>query len=142
MPIDCLPEPLRTPAERLRAFLLADSAVMIIVGIAMIARGVGLLPPPGRDIHPWENLISPDAWMVAWILLGVASIAAAPWHSSRVASLLLVADVMLLSFWGATFILAGPDELFSRGAIYLGWSVTIVWAIWRGKRGETLIRKV
>ena len=142
MPIDCLPEPLRTPAERLRAFLLTDGAVMLIVGIAMIARGIGLLPPPGQDVHPWEGMLPPQAWMVVWILLGVASIAASLWPSSRAASLLLVTDVMLLTFWGSMFILAGPDELFSRGAIYLGWSVTIVWAIWRGKRGETLIRKV
>lgn len=138
MPIDYLPEPLYTPAERLRSFLLTDASVLVIVGVAMLARGIGLLPPPGQDIHPWEGSIPLSAWIVVWVGLGVTSIIAAPWHKTKVAAYILATDVMLITLWGATFVFVDADELFSRGAIYLGWSLTILWAVWRGRRGEIL----
>lgn len=54
MPIDHLPPQLRTRAERLRAFLITDVALLIILGGECIVRGASYLslPPPG---HPSER---------------------------------------------------------------------------------------
>lgn len=139
MPIEHVPARWRPRAERLRAALLTDATLLIILGIVFIARGAGFMPPPGADIHPWE-LSAPATWGVVWAAMGVICLFAAPWYVGRVGAAVLGVATGLLVFWGMTFALVDLDELMTRGSIYIGWAVTIVWAIWRGRRGEITVR--
>lgn len=139
MPIEHVPARWRPRAERLRGWLLTDATLLVILGVVFICRGIGFLPPPGLDVHPWE-LSAPTVWGVVWAVLGVICLATAPWYASRVGAAVLGLASGLLVFWGLTFALVDIDELLTRGSIYLGWSATIWWAIWRGRRGEITVR--
>lgn len=139
MPIEHVPARWRPGVERLRSLLLTDASLLIILGLVFIARGIGFLPPPGADIHPWE-LTAPTAWGVVWASVGVAALLVVPWHAGRAGAAVLGGAVGLLVFWGLAFALIDIDELATRGSIYLGWALTILWAVWRGRRGEITVR--
>lgn len=139
MPIDHVPARWRPGAERLRAWMLTDASLLLILGGVFIARGIGFMPPPGDDIHPWE-VTSPLMWGVIWTGVGAAALIAAPWHADRIGAAILGVATGLLVFWGLAFALIDVDEFLTRGTIYLGWASVILWAVWRGRRGEITVR--
>lgn len=141
MPIEHVPARWRPGAERLRGVMLTDASLLAILGVVFVVRGLGFLPPPGADIHPWE-LSAPALWGVAWVSMGTICLVTVPWHASRIGAAVLGIATGLLVFWGMAFVLVDLDELMTRGAIYLGWAVTILWAVWRGRRGEIVVRHV
>lgn len=139
MPVDKLPARFAPAGYRARAFLMTDATLLIVLGLYLVMRGIGMLPPPLGDLHPWESLVPATMWAGVWIGLGVASLLVAPWHSRRVASLVLAADVMLTMLWGMTFVLADFDQFVARGSVYLALGTLVVWAVWRGKRSEVKV---
>lgn len=137
MPIDHLPPRFRSPAEKLRGFLLTDATVMLILGVAMIARGLSY-----RDLgsvvlfHPMD--VSLPLWVdsALWTGVGVVLVVGARWHECRIARLALSAATGLLTLWGLLFLFAPPAQFAQRGVIYLALALITLWAVWRGRRGE------
>lgn len=136
MPVDKLPARFAPAGYRARAFLMSDATVHLVLGAYMVMRGVGMLPPPSLDVHPWEPLMSESSWAIVWILVGVSNLIVAPWHATRLAGFVMSAGVMLTILWGTTFVMVDVDEFVTRGSVYLALGTLVVWAVWRGKRGE------
>lgn len=137
MPIERLPERWRPSLRRLRDALMTDAGVMVILGVVMIARGVSYAEP-GQHVfvHPLDVVL--PLWVPAtvWVVLGGVLILASRWHSTTVGRTVLAAAVGGLGLWGSLFIFAPPAAFSQRGIIYLGLAAVIVWAVWRGRRGE------
>lgn len=137
MPIEHLPPRLRPPAERLRAVLLTDAGAMLILGVAMIVRGLSY-----RDLesvalfHPMD--VSLPLWVdsALWTGVGVVLVVAARWHECMIARLALSAATGLLTLWGLLFLFAPPAQFTQRGVMYLALALVTLWAVWRGRRGE------
>lgn len=142
MPIDRLPPRYREPAEHVAAFLSTDAGVMIILGFTFVYRGVSywLL---GDFVLVNALDVLPPKWIPSgyWILLGLSLIVASWWQSSLVSRLLLALGVMTITLWGCVFIFSDPGTFNQRGSIYLGFAAVIIWAVWRGRRGEIRVRK-
>lgn len=142
MPIDHLPIRLRSPAERIRAYLITDAGVMIILGISMIARGLSYLSL-GQHVlvNPIDTHISP--WVLAswWLIVGISLVVASWWQASAVSRIILMIGVSTLAAWGSAFIFAPPAAFSQRGIIYLALAAVVVWSVWRGRRGEIRMRE-
>lgn len=143
MLIDHLPPRLRPPVERVRDVVMTDAGVMIILGIALIVRG-GSYYALGTHIlvNPLDLYL--PMWVVAgwWIGVGVSLLGAARWQATMVGRLVLTLGVATLALWGSLFLFAPPAAFAQRGIIYLALAAVIVWAVWRGRRGEIRVRRV
>lgn len=147
MPIKQLPQPLRPPVERLRRFLLTDATVLIILGVACIARGFSYTGAVSSiRTHPAEGLLSIGWWAVIWIAVGVACIVSSPWHRSVTAALALAAGASLHVLWALSFIWVSIDGSMPRGWVssigYIAVSALVLWSVWRGSREEVRVREV
>lgn len=143
MPIDRLPTRWRTPAERLRAILLTDAGVMIILGLVFIVRGASYWSL-GQSVlvHPADVLVPDPVMSAVWITLGVLLVGLSPWHTSRAGRGMLGVATATLAFWGSLFIFSPPAAFTQRGIIYLGLAGIAIWAVWRGRRGEIRVTEV
>lgn len=142
MPIDHLPEKLKPRAECLRAVLMSDAGVMIILGMAMIVRGISYSDLGSVVLfHPIDLLF--PLWVDAalWCGVGAALLVAARWPASRAGRLVLSLSTSLIAFWGLLFILAPPSHFAQRGVMYLALAAVVIWAVWRGRRGEIRVRE-
>lgn len=142
MPIDHLPPRLRSPAERIRAFLITDAGVMIILGISMMARGLSYLSL-GQHVlvNPIDTHIPIYLLSVWWTGIGGALILTSWWQASLASRILLMIGVSTLAAWGSLFIFAPPAAFSQRGIIYIALAAVVVWSVWRGRRGEIRMRE-
>lgn len=125
-----------------RSFMLTDGGVYVLLGLLMVTRGSAYLPWNERALfqHTAELLAPEWLWSIVWITLGVMCLVVARWHDRRVGVLVMSTCVGLLALWGVGFLMSGPVEMLNRGVIYLAVPSVVVWAIWRGKRGEIRLR--
>lgn len=138
MPIDKLPQKYQPVAYRLRAFLMTDATALLILGVCFLARGAGWLIRRGpAGPHPMTLIGFPvTAWIAVAVTLGLACLATAVWHQSRLGALVLALAVALVTLWGMAFLPESLATFLERGSVYLALSVMTMWAVWRGKRGE------
>lgn len=143
MPIDHLPVRLRSPAEKARDLLMTDAGVMIILGIALIIRGASYYALGTHILVNPLDLYLPT-WVVAgwWITVGAALLGASRWQATMVGRLVLTLGVATLTLWGSLFLFAPPAAFAQRGIIYLALAAVVIWAVWRGRRGEIRVRRV
>ncbi|PLV98749.1 hypothetical protein BRL53_08940 [Corynebacterium ulcerans] len=146
MPIERLPTSVQPTARRMRAFLMTDSTAIIILGIGILARGLSYLPivlgpPPSRGSHPAEGLLPIEAWGLVWVIVGILCLLAAFTKQQVLEVLALCAGVALDCLWGFSFIqgaiIAGQgSRLWVSSIGYFSIVALVMWAVWRGKRGD------
>ncbi len=143
MPIEFLPTVLRSPARRVRDWLLTDAPVLVIVGLTVIIRGVSYSPffgaPPARGSHPAEAALPMSVWAIIWIITGVVILFASCKPTSIIAAVSLGLGIGLHVVWGLSFLLSTWQDN-PRGYVsavgYLGTSALVAWAVWRGRAGQ------
>ena len=142
MPIEHLPPVTRPWAERLRDWLLTDAGLMLILGVMMIVRGVAYSNLGQEGLYHPADVFMPR-WVAAGVWLGVGSslLVSSVRQSSLLARVSLSAAVATLALWGMIFMLAPPAAFSQRGIVYLSFAMLVLWASWRGRRGEIRIRE-
>lgn len=142
MPIDHLPDRWRHKAECLRGVVMSDAGVMIILGVAMIIRGVSYMDLGSVVLYHPIDLFFP-LWVdiALWTGMGVILLIASCWHSSSFGRAALSIATALLAMWGLLFLMAPPAQFAQRGIMYLAIAAVVIWAVWRGKRGEIRVRE-
>lgn len=145
MPIEHFPPRLRSPAASVRQWAMTDSFAILVLGVGIIFRGVSYLPfvlgsPPPPGSHPAEASLPMPWWGAIWVSVGVVCLASALTRSRLIDLIALCAGVMLNAGWGMSFIVASAEGFSPRGWVsaigYFSVVVLVVWAVWRGKRGD------
>ena len=138
------------PFARLRAFLLTDSTALLILGAGIVTRGVSyttslLGPPPSHGSHPAEAFLPIPLWGSIWIIAGGFCLAVAFSRSDRVQGIGIGLGVALNALWGVSFVFdslgAWPSRSWVSSVGYISIVLLVLWAIWRGKRGDVDIRQ-
>src|SRR5699024_7960723 len=143
MPIEHLPRKLRTPAKRLRSFLMSDAPALVILGLGILARGLsysshvfGRAPRSGS--HPAEAALSMSTWSIIWVSVGVLCLIAAVWSRRQIAALAVGLGVGLNMLWAGSVVAAtitgDMERGWGTGIGYDSVSLRVTWAIWRGSR--------
>lgn len=142
MPIDRLPARWQPPAECLRRVLMSDAGVMIILGVAMIVRGVSYFDLGSVVLFHPVDLFFP-LWVDAsmWTGMGILLLIAARWHNRSFGRAILASSTGLLALWGLLFLFSPPAQFAQRGIMYLCIAAIVIWAVWRGRRGEIRVRE-
>lgn len=125
MPVDKLPTAWRPTAYRLRNFLLSDATAVGILGVGITAWGVGEIP------H--RNLAA--LGIVMGVVVAVLPILWGP----RGENAGLIVGVMLnfgLACHSAISHILGGTPAGSPGVAHFSVVVLVMWAVWRGKRGD------
>ncbi|CAB0518262.1 hypothetical protein CIP101434_02012 [Corynebacterium diphtheriae] len=144
MPIEHLPPRVQPTARRVRAFLMTDSTALLLLAVVQAAVGLYYLPhvlgDPLRWERPVEAIMPITAW--AWVHLGVGVLCAVAavtdrWHVDIVA--LALATGLNLS-WAFGLLAASVEHnqsvLWLVGILILAMTAAVMWAVWRGKRGD------
>ncbi|WP_181995792.1 hypothetical protein, partial [Corynebacterium diphtheriae] len=144
MPIEHLPKKMQPVALRARAFLMTDSTALLLLAVVQLAVGLYYLPGIFGDPLQWQRpaeMIMPIiAW--AWVHLAVGGLCAVAavtdrWHVDIVA--LALATGLNLS-WAFSLLAASVEHnqsvLWLVGVLILAMTVSLMWAVWRGKRGD------
>lgn len=148
MPIEHLPRQLRTPAKRLRSFLMSDAPALIILGIGTMSLGLLYSPhvfgrPPRSGGHPAEAALSMPTWSIIWVSVGALCLIAAVWSRRKIAALAVGLGVGLNMLWAGSFVAATiTGDMDSGWVIAVGYasvSLLVIWAVWRGSRAEVTI---
>lgn len=136
MPIERLPIKAQPVAYRLRALLMGDATLLVVVGIMAIARGMSYIVdlPPMHFVELW---IPADAWGIIWVIAGALALVGAAVYRSTFAAVTVGLAVGLYVLWGCSFFLQsllwGPP-LWSSAITNWGIATITVWAVWRGSR--------
>lgn len=148
MPIEHLPRRLRTPAKRLRSFLISDAPALIILGLGIVARGLSYSPhvfgpAPRAGGHPAEAALSMPAWSIIWVSVGALCLVSTVWPRRQIAALAIGLGVGLNMLWAGSFVAATITGDMPRGWVsavgYASVSLLVIWAVWRGSRAEVTI---
>lgn len=150
MPIKHMPESWQPKLTHVRNFLRSDATALLILGVGILIRGLSYIPgvlgpAPLGGSHPAEFMLPLHVWAVIWVSIGLGCIAAA-FANSRLADAVGIGfGVGLNAAWGSSFL---GDTVFgdsSRGFVssigYLSVALLVVWAIWRGKRGDASLQE-
>lgn len=145
MPIERLPPSIQPAARRARRWLMTDATAILVMGIGILLRGFSYLPivlgdPPPAGTHPAELSLPMPVWGVIWLSVGSACIVSAFVRTWIIDALALAAGVMLYVGWGSSFLIASLIGHSSRGWVsaigYFSVAILVLWAVWRGKRGD------
>lgn len=148
MPSLYLPPRWRPPARKLRNFLLADATALLILGIGILFRGLSYIPEvlgpaPQSGSHPTDVLLPINVWAAVWIITGVACIVSAFTRSKILDAVALGLGVTLNISWGISFIdytaIGDTPRGWVRAVGHFSIAALVMWAVWRGKRGDTHI---
>ena len=118
--------------------MLTAAPLLGVFGVVAISRGIELMNRLPTIPHLAWQIGSYNFWGWAWIILGITALATVPWNKSRAAQTVISIAAGILTMWGLGYL---PDvgQFLYRGTPLLGWAATIVWAVWRGRRGEIRI---
>lgn len=142
MPIDYLPMRVRPPLEWLRCVLMTDAGVMLILGTIMLIRGISYIDVGAERLyHPVDILLPIIIPGAVWTATGAWLVIAARWQATAFGRAALATGVAVLALWGGLFLFSPPAAFSQRGVLYIGLAVVIIWAVWRGKRGEIRVRE-
>ncbi|MDK4244032.1 hypothetical protein QPX10_10170 [Corynebacterium pseudodiphtheriticum] len=148
MPINRLPVRLRPQAVRIRRWALTDGPLLVLVGLAVLARGISYLPSvyDGDSQHPAEGLIPLDWWAMVWVVIGTFSVVMGLMPTLQRANAVAVGlCVGLHLLWASSFMLVSATGERPRGWVsavsYALIAALMVWAVWRGQRRLTLTKE-
>lgn len=145
MPIKYMPESWRPRLIRIRNFFRSDATALLILGGGILGRGLSYIPgvlgpAPLGGSHPAEFMLPMQVWAVIWVSIGLGCIAAAFANNKFADAVGIGFGVGLTSAWGFSFIGATVFGDSPRGWVssigYVSVALLVVWAIWRGKRGD------
>lgn len=144
MPIEHLPPRVRPAALRVRRFLMTDSTALLVLAVVQIAVGVYYLPRVlGDPLHwerPAEAIMPITAWAWVHIVVGAVCFVAAFIDSSKLAVFALASATGLNLSWAFSLLAASIEHdqavLWLVGVLILAMTVSLMWAVWRGKRGD------
>ena len=130
---------------RLHRWAATDACGLVILGVLAIVRGSSYIPPlvdPSRPpTHYMEMLLSPPAWAIVWITIGVVCLVAAFWRPLQ--PLAVGAVVGLHSMWALSFIFATILGDSTRGWVsslgYIGIAAMTLYAYGRGQARQVTI---
>lgn len=150
MPIEHLPPRLRSPARRLRGFLISDAPALLILGLGILARGLSYSPhvfgpAPRIGGHPAEAALPMPVWSIIWVAVGALCLVSAVWSRRKIAALAVGFGVGLNMLWAGSFVAATITGDMARGWVsavgYASVALLVMWAVWRGARAEVTIPK-
>ncbi|MBH5301213.1 hypothetical protein EU799_11855 [Corynebacterium silvaticum] len=141
MPIERLPAKMRPVARRVRAFVMTDSTALLILAVVQIAVGAyyvpGILGDPLQWQRPSELVMPLMIWAWVHIIVGVVAAIIRKWHLDTV--VLAVSTALNLS-WASSLMVAsietGEAVLWLVAVLIFALTVSLMWAVWRGKRGD------
>lgn len=143
MPIDHLPVRLRSPARRLRDWLLTDAPAMVIIGAGVLIRGISysvlLGSPPATGSHPAELALPMHLWAIIWITVGAGLLLASARHTGIIAAVMLGLGISLNAIWGFSFLAStfvDSPRAYVTAVGYLSLVGLVAWAVWRGRTGQ------
>ncbi|CAB0824070.1 hypothetical protein ACQX2R_12315 [Corynebacterium diphtheriae] len=144
MPIEHLPKKMQPVALRARAFLMTDSTALLLLAVVQLAVGLYYLPGIFGDPLQWQRpaeMIMPiTAW--AWVHIGIGALCVAAaftdrWHADIIA--LAIATALNLS-WASSLLAASVEHdksvLWLVASLIFCMTASVMWAVWRGKRGD------
>lgn len=136
MPIEKLPLRAQPAAYRMRALLMGDATLLVVVGAMAIARGMAYIG--GSPLMHFVELWLPaDAWGVIWVVAGIFALVGAVVYRSTFAAFTVGLTVSLYVLWGCSFflqsVLWGP-HLWASAITNWGIATIALWAVWRGSR--------
>lgn len=144
MPIERLPTSVRPAAYRVRAFLMTDSTALLILAGVQIAVGVYYVPDVLGDPLQWQRpseLALPlTAWAWVHIIVGVVGVVAAITRKFHLDTVMLAVSTALNLSWASSLMVAsvehGEAVLWLVAVLIFALTVSLMWAVWRGKRGD------
>lgn len=146
MPVDHLPSWARPTAMRIRGFLLTDGALLVMLAVEALIRGVSYLiwTPPG---HPVERFFPLTVWAVIWIVIGVLCLATARWHDGPAAATAVGLAVGINLLWALSLFTesttshGGLGNTWGGGAAYLLVALGTLWTVWRTSRANLIVKE-
>lgn len=144
MPIEHLPSRVQPTARLVRAFLMTDSTALLLLAVVQVAVGVYYLPDVLGDPLQWqrpaESIMPIEAW--AWVHIGIGALCGAAVFTDRghIDVVALAAATGLNLSWTFSLLAAAVEYdqavLWLVGVLILSMTVSLMWAVWRGKRGD------
>lgn len=144
MPIEHLPSRVQPTARLVRAFLMTDSTALLLLAVVQIAVGVYYFPHVLGDPLQWQRpaeMIMPiTAW--AWVHIGIGALCGAAAFTDRghIDVVALAVATGLNVSWAFSLLAAAvkyqQTVLWLVGVLILSLTGSIMWAVWRGKRGD------
>ncbi|AWR14911.1 hypothetical protein ACQX25_09645 [Corynebacterium diphtheriae] len=144
MPIEHLPSRVQPTARRVRAFLMTDSTALLLLAAVQVAVGFYYLPGTFGDPLQWQRpaeMIMPiTAW--AWVHIGIGALCGAAAFTDRghIDVVALAAATGLNLSWTFSLLAAAVEYdqavLWLVGVLILAMTFSLMWAVWRGKRGD------
>ena len=125
---------------RLNRWVATDACGLVILGVLAIVRGSSYIPPlvnPAREpTHYMEMLLSPPAWAVVWIGIGVGCLVAACWRPLQPLAVGVIVGIHAV--WAASFIAATLLGEQSRAWVSsLGYIATVALTLYAYRRGQS-----
>lgn len=137
MPIEKLPLKAQPVAYKLRAVVMSDATLLVVIGIMAIARGIAYLAAKSSANHIVEMWMPLGAWAILWITAGSLTLIGALVYKSTFAALTIGLLVGLYVLWGCSYflqsLLLGPP-LWASAINHWGIATIALWAVWRGSR--------
>ncbi|AKN59601.1 putative membrane protein [Corynebacterium phage LGCM-V6] len=144
MPIDHLPEKVQPAAYRVRAFLMTDSTALLLLAVVQTAVGLYYLPGALGDPLQWqrpvESIMPLTIWAGVHIAVGVLCLVAAFTHRTYLDVVGLALAIGLSISWAFSLLVGAVEYqqavLWLVGVLTMSVTVSLMWAVWRGKRGD------
>lgn len=144
MPIERLPTSVRSAAYRVRAFLMTDSTALLILAGVQAAVGLYYLPGVLGDSLQWQRPVESIMPIIVWawvhIIVGVVGVVAAITRKFHLDTVMLAVSTALNLSWASSLMVASIEHdqavLWLVGVLILAMTVSLMWAVWRGKRGD------
>lgn len=137
MPIEKLPLKAQPVAYKLRAVVMSDATLLVVIGIMAIARGITYLAVESPANHIVEMWMPLGAWAILWIVAGGLTLTGAVFYQSTFAALTIGLLVGIYVLWGCSYflqsLLVGPP-LWTSAINHWGIATIALWAVWRGSR--------
>lgn len=137
MPIEKLPLKAQPVAYKLRAIVMSDVTLLVVIGIMAIARGIAYLAAESPANHIVEMWMPLGAWAILWITAGSLTLIGALVYKSTFAALTIGLLIGIYVLWGCSYflqsLLLGPP-LWASAINHWGIATIALWAVWRGSR--------
>ena len=137
MPIEKLPLKAQPVAYKLRAVVMSDATLLVVIGIMALTRGITYLVsevPANHIVEMWMPL---EAWSILWITAGLLTLVGALVYKSTFAAFTIGLLVGLYVLWGFSYflqsLLLGP-ALWASAINHWCIATIALWSVWRGSR--------
>lgn len=140
MPIERLPERYQSGALRLRDWLQSDKGLLLVNFLFAAARFVSYLVrevPGSRHVLEMPEWLPGTIWGVTAALCGVAMLRS---RCERLETVALCVVVGVSLVWGTLFLFSDPEQLLSRGSVFITVAALDIYTVWRGESQRLRIR--